>query len=117
MTSYSSNREIITKLMFRLLPTQITLAAVGAVNGIVSGYFATNYIGVDAMTAVGLYAPLSLFLAAIGTMLAGGSSILCGKYLGKNQQDKNIYRDRAKIEYQISHEESLSQESFSLCRF
>lgn len=93
MNSHSSNREIITKLMFRLLPSQITLAAVPAVNGIVSGFFATNYVGVDAMTAVGLYTPVGLFVSSVSVMLAGGSSIMCGKYLGKSQQDKlqNIF--------------------------
>ena len=44
---------MITKLMFRLLPAQILLNAVNAVNGIVSSFFASNYVGVDTMSAVG----------------------------------------------------------------
>ncbi|MBQ5959322.1 MAG: hypothetical protein IJL53_01515 [Firmicutes bacterium] len=44
----TSNRKMITKLMFRLLPVQILLSLVGSVNGIVSSYFASNFIGVDA---------------------------------------------------------------------
>ena len=61
------NMQMITKLMFRLLPVQVLLAAVGSVNGIVSGYFAANYVGIDAMSAVSLYGPLSMFLGALGT--------------------------------------------------
>ncbi len=80
--------QIIKKLMFRLLPVQILLAAVGAVNGIVSSFFASNYIGIDAMSAVGLYGPVSMLLGAIGTVFTGGCAIICGQYLGQNQHKK-----------------------------
>ncbi len=72
----------------RLLPVQILLAAVGSINGIVSSFFASNYIGVDAMSAVGLYSPINMLLSAVTLMLAGGSAILCGKYMGRNEQEK-----------------------------
>lgn len=88
MKSRESNMKLVSKLMMRLLPIQIMLAAVGAINGIVSSIFASNYVGVNAMTAVGLYAPIRTLITAFITMLAGGSTILCGKYLGRNQQDK-----------------------------
>ncbi len=80
--------HMIRNLMFRLLPIQVMLAALGAVNGIVSSYFASNYISVEAMTAVGLYGPVSMLLGAIGAMLSGGCAVICGKYLGMNQQEK-----------------------------
>ena len=88
-----TSARIITKLMLRLLPIQILLAAVGGVNGIISSFFASNYVGIDAMSAVGLYAPINMLITAIFTMLAGGSAILCGKYLGRNEQDRvqNIF--------------------------
>ena len=79
---------MIRKLMFRLLPVQVILAAVGTVNMIVSSYFASNYVGTEAMSAVGLYGPLNMFFGATATMLVGGSSILCGEYLGQNRKDK-----------------------------
>ena len=68
-----ANLKMLTKLMFRLLPVQILLAAVSAVNGIVSSFFASNYVGVNAMSAVGLYSPLSMFINAVSTILVGGS--------------------------------------------
>ena len=43
MQAQDANTKVVSKLMFRLLPIQILLAAVGAVNGIVSSYFASNY--------------------------------------------------------------------------
>lgn len=88
MKEQAANRRMITRLMFRLLPVQILLAAVGAVNGIVSSFFASNYVGIDAMSAVGLYSPITLLITAVSTMLVGGTVILCGKYIGQNDQGK-----------------------------
>ena len=83
----TSNTKMLTKLMFRLLPVQILLGAVCNVNGIVSSFFASNYVGIEAMSAVGLYSPINMLITAISLLLVGGSSILCGKALGKNEQD------------------------------
>ena len=85
--------KMVTKTMFRLLPIQVILAAVGSVNSIVSTYFASNFVGVNAMAAVGLYFPLNLFIGAVSIMLVGGATILCGSYMGKNRQDslQNAY--------------------------
>ena len=44
---------MIARLLFRLLPIRILPAAAGSVNGIVSGFFAGNFVGVDATSAVG----------------------------------------------------------------
>ena len=79
---------MVRKLMFRLLPVQILLAAASTINMIVSSYFASNFVGTEAMSAVGLYGPLNMFFGAFALMLVGGSSILCGEYLGKNNQVK-----------------------------
>ena len=84
----AANIKMIKTLLFRLLPIQILLSAVGAVNGIVSSFFASNYVGVDAMSAVGLYNPLNMLIASISAILVGGSVILCGKYMGQNQKEK-----------------------------
>ena len=74
MRSGSSNTKMLTKLMFRLLPVQILLAAVGAVNDIVSSFFAANLAGVEAMSAVGLYGPIGMLATSISTILVGGSA-------------------------------------------
>ncbi len=88
MKEQQANAKTLTRLMFRLLPIQVVLAAVGAVNGIVSSFFATNFVGIDAMSAVGLYSPFQMLMTAVSLMISGGSVILCGKYLGQNQQEK-----------------------------
>ena len=88
MKETNSNIRMLSALMLRLLPTQILLAAVGSVNGIVSSFFASRYVGIAAMSAVGLYSPVGMLLQAVATMLMGGSVILCGKYMGQNRQEK-----------------------------
>ena len=88
MHEQRSNTKIVTRLLFRLLPVQILLCAVGAVNGIVSSFFATNFVGIDAMSAVGVYGPVGMLATSIGTILTGGSAILCGKYMGQNEREK-----------------------------
>ena len=87
-TRQTSNAELVTKLMLRLLPIQVLLAGISAVNGIVSSFFASNYVGIEAMSAVGLYSPINMMITAASTLLAGGSAILCGKHMGKNEQEK-----------------------------
>ena len=84
----NANAKMVTKLLFRLLPVQVLLAAVGAVNGIVSSFFASNYVGIEAMGAVGLYSPLNMLLTSVSIILVGGSVILCGKFMGRNEMDK-----------------------------
>ena len=79
---------MVTVLLFRLLPVQILIAAVGTVNSIVSGLFAGNFVGEAAMSAIALYGPIRLLMTALNVMLFGGSTILCGRYLGRNQQEK-----------------------------
>ena len=88
MTNAESNMKLTSKLMFRLLPLQIFLALIGSINSIISGLFATNFVGVNAMTAVGLYSPINMLIYAISTMLVGGATIMCGKYMGKNEDEK-----------------------------
>ncbi len=84
ITSYSEYR-MTSKLLFKLLPVQILLASIGSINGIFSGLFASNFIGATAMSAVGLFGPINQLLVAISTMLVTGATILCGKFMGKNQ--------------------------------
>ncbi len=87
-TAESNNNSIITKLFFRLLPAQILLVGIPALNGIISSLFASNLLGNDVMSAIGMYAPVTSFLGAVGGMLMSGSVILCGKYMGGNQMER-----------------------------
>lgn len=80
--------DMITKLFFRLLPVQILLIAIGSINAVIDGVMASNFIGPDAMTMTGLYMPLIKVVETINAVLLGGSQILCGQFLGKNQIER-----------------------------
>lgn len=84
----NTNTELISKTFFRLLPIQILLALVSAVNGAISGIFGSNFVGATVMSAIGLYGPITMFLMAASMVFVGGSQILCGKYMGKNEPEK-----------------------------
>lgn len=84
----TSDFKMTAKLLFGLLPVQILLCSIGAINGIVTGIFASNYVGEAAMGAVGLYNPINLLVSSISTMFLTGSVVICGKYMGKNQVDQ-----------------------------
>lgn len=77
-----------TKLLFRLLPVQILLAAITAINGIVSSLFASNFVGELAMSAVALYGPVNMLITAVSILLFSGATILCGSSMGRNQVEK-----------------------------
>ncbi len=86
--THSSEGNLITRTFFRLLPIQILLAAIGAVNNMVSSLFASNSVGAASMSAIGLYNPINLLMCAICGMFVCGSQILCGKFMGANQMEK-----------------------------
>ena len=56
--------KLLTELYFRLLPYQVLLLVINAVNGIVDTLYASNAIGTAAMSAIGLFGPINLFLSA-----------------------------------------------------
>jgi Na+-driven multidrug efflux pump/anti-sigma regulatory factor (Ser/Thr protein kinase) len=85
MSKKESGLKLLTRLFFRLLPAQIMLLVISAVNDIISSLFASNYIGAEAMSAVGLYAPINTFILAVSLIFVSGSQILCGKYMGRNE--------------------------------
>ena len=80
--------NLITRLFFRLLPIQILLAAIGAVNSTISSLFASNNVGAAAMGAIGIYNPINMVLNAMTSLLVLGSTIICGKFMGAQQMEK-----------------------------
>ena len=89
MKSKSSDYRLLSRLFFRLLPYQVLLIVINAVNGIVDSLYASNVIGKDAMSAIGLFGPLNHFLYAAGIMFVSGTQILYGRYLARNRDRIN----------------------------
>ena len=74
MNEQTTNTKLIAHLFFRLLPLQILLALVSAVNGIVSSLFASNYVGAEAMAAIGLFSPVIRLLGTVSTVFVVGAN-------------------------------------------
>lgn len=83
-----ANESTVSKLMFRLLPIQVLIALITSLNSIVSALFASNCLDIKAMSAVGLYAPVQMLINSISLAFTGGATILCGQYMGKNENSK-----------------------------
>ena len=109
MKELSSDFKMIQGLCFRLLPIQVLLAMVGSINGIVSSLFASNFVGTDAMSAIGLYSPINSFFLALNIMMMGGSQIICGKYMGRNEISgmQNVFSVNMLVSFLVSVAASL----------
>ena len=109
MKEFSSDFKMIQGLCFRLLPIQVLLAMVGSINGIVSSLFASNFVGTDAMSAIGLYSPINSFFLALNTMMMGGSQIICGKYMGRHEISgmQNVFSVNMLVSFLVSVAASL----------
>ncbi len=91
-TKFGPDYKLLSRLFFRLLPYQILLIVVNAVNSIVDSLFASNTLGIDSMNAIGLFAPMNHFLYALSIMLVSGSMMLYGKHICKEPEKvKNVY--------------------------
>ena len=82
----SSDYRLLSGLFFRLLPFQVLLIVINAVNGIVDSLYASNILGKTAMSAIGLFGPLNHFLYAASIMFVSGSQMLYGRYLAQNRE-------------------------------
>lgn len=86
-----SDYKLLSGLFFRLLPYQVLLLLINAVNGIVDSLYASNLIeqGQAAMSAIGLYGPINHFLFAITMLFVSGSQILYGRFLAQDRERIN----------------------------
>ena len=73
---------MIKKLFKEMLLTQILSAMTVTVCMLIDSIMIGRFLGMDAMTAYGLSAPVLLVFAALGSMAAAGVQVLCGKTMG-----------------------------------
>lgn len=78
-----NDNKMISGLFFSLLPVQILVCAMGSINSIVDGAIAGHFIDAMSVGVVGLYFPMVNVMTAVGSVLLGGTTVLCGKYIGK----------------------------------
>ena len=80
--------QMIGKLFFNMLPIQVLIIAMGSVNSIVDGAIAGRFISASAVGVVGLYYSMVNIITAVGSILLGGTSVLCGRFMGRGDLDK-----------------------------
>ncbi|MCR4656358.1 MAG: ATP-binding protein [Lachnospiraceae bacterium] len=84
----SNSDKLISRLFFSMLPVQILIFAMGSINSIVDGTMAGRFIGADAVGIIGLYFSMVNVMNAIGSVLLGGTTVLCGRYMGRGELQK-----------------------------
>lgn len=94
MQEQNVKREILTKKPFRLMlqlsiPAVLGMIVVG-LYPLMDGIFAGNIISQQAMTAISITTPLTLFNSGISTLIGVGSASVLSRAIGKN--DKSTIR-------------------------
>ncbi|MCR5688147.1 MAG: ATP-binding protein [Lachnospiraceae bacterium] len=88
MGNDKDKNKMLTDLFFRLLPVQVLIVAMGAVNSIVDGTIAGRFIDAGAVGVVGLYFSLVRVMDAFGGVMLGGTSVICGRLMGTGDINK-----------------------------
>lgn len=82
--------SVIEKTFFALLPMQIIMTVISSINSIIDGVIASNFVSTSALAVIALFMPVVKALDTINTIFLGGSQILCGQYIGKNQMKRSV---------------------------
>jgi Na+-driven multidrug efflux pump/anti-sigma regulatory factor (Ser/Thr protein kinase) len=77
-----------SKIFFKLLPVQIMIVAMGSINSVVDGVIAGRFINAASVGVIGLFFVMVNMISAISSVFLGGSSVLCGRYMGMGDIDK-----------------------------
>ena len=75
----NNSDKLLSRLFFGMLPVQILIFAMGAINTIVDGAMAGRYIDASAVGVIGLYYSMVEIMTAVGSVLLGGTAVLCGR--------------------------------------
>ena len=89
----NTNNKMIENLFFKLLPIQVLIIAMSSINSIVDGVIAGRFIDSTTVGVVGLFYVMVNVLNAIGNTMLGGTSVLCGRYMGSGdiKKTENVF--------------------------
>jgi len=82
--SFSNIRELFLKLYPVQFFTIFTSSLSGFINGLITGRFLSSV----EMVALGLFSPMTMFIAATSAIFVNGAGILCGRYMGRGEGHK-----------------------------
>lgn len=87
--------KVISEMYLQLFPAQYLSFVASSLSGIINGIIVGNYLSAESMVALGFVSPLLQFFTAISAVIAGGSRIICGRLLGRNENHKikNVFSE------------------------
>jgi Na+-driven multidrug efflux pump/anti-sigma regulatory factor (Ser/Thr protein kinase) len=88
MRKKKNKDKLLARLFFNMLPVQILIFAMGSINSLVDGTMAGRFIGPSAVGVIGLYYSMVEIMSASGSVLLGGTAVLCGRFMGRGELDK-----------------------------
>lgn len=77
---------MIKKLFRQMLVTQIISSMTVTLCMLIDSIMIGRFLGLDAVTAYGLSAPVLLVFAALGSMISAGVQVMCGKTMGSGDK-------------------------------
>ena len=85
---FLTENQILRKVFRNALIAYILGDIATVLGPLVDSAIIANYLGVEAVAAVGLFSPFLMFIAIIGSVIAGGSRALYTNLIGKGEIDK-----------------------------
>ncbi len=76
------------RLFFKLMLVQILISAMGSINSLVDGIIAGRFVDSTTVGVIGLFFPIVFIMSAVGAVIAGGSAVLSGRYIGSGELKK-----------------------------
>ena len=84
----NQKKGILSKIFVNALTAYILADVATVIGPLVDSAIIANYLGVEAVAAVGLFSPFLMFIAIIGSVIAGGSRGLYTNLVGKGELEK-----------------------------
>lgn len=83
---YSENNT--KELFLSILPTQIFACITSSLGGIANGFLIGQYLSNIDMIALGFASPVTQVMTVCSTIVASGARIVCGRFIGRGEQEK-----------------------------
>ena len=80
--------KVLSKIFLNALIAYALGDIATVIGPLVDSAIIANYLGVEAVAAIGLFSPLLMFIAIIGGVIAGGSRALYTNLVGKGELEK-----------------------------
>ena len=81
-----TNDKLIHRLFLSLLPIQALAVGLPAINSLLNSFIIGNFMGAEALAAIGFAGPVQFIVLAITSTIAVGAQMLCGICLGNGDK-------------------------------